>query len=407
MLSLIAVEPLTEFLDAIRSPVTKHKYEKRLDLFFKDIGSEEVDLKARARSFTKKAKQDNQWATQIINQYMRKQKERAERKEIAEATVANYLKPIRLLLEQNDIILNWRKINRRVPKGKSYGQDRLPTLDEIKAILAYPDRRVKPVVLTMISSGIRVGAWGYLNWGDVVPAEKDGVVVAARVKVYGGTPDQYSTFITLEAYKALKEYIEFRLKTGEKVSASSPLVRDLWYGDKEGKMGHFVEKPQRLEPGGVKRLVEDAIRVAGIRPPLEKGKRRHEFQALHGFRKFFKSACERNMKTLHAEILLGHNIGLNANYYRPKEEELLDDYLKAVPELTVLEKAQAAPSEDVEELKKKFSQLQSSHTALLERVARWEAFTQKFMEMSNEELTEVGDQVAQAREEKKGKERES
>jgi hypothetical protein len=349
-LSLVAAEPLTEFLEAIRSPVTKQKYEKRLDLFLRDIEVEGSDLKQRARSFVKKAKEDGQWATQTINQYMRKQKERAEKKEIAEATVPNYLKPIRLLLEQNDVSLNWRKMNRRIPKGKSYGQDRLPTIEEIKAILAFPDRRIKPVVLVMVSSGMRVGAWEYMNWGDITPIGRGNDVVAAKVKVYAGTPDQYFSFITPEAYKAMKEYVDFRSKSGEKISPSSPAIRDLWFGDKEGKMGHSVEKPVRLEPGGVKRLVEDAIRVAGIRPPLEKGKRRHEFQALHGFRKFFKSVCERNMKTLHAEILLGHNIGLNANYYRPKEEEILDDYLKAVPELTILESPNRVATPEVTEL---------------------------------------------------------
>jgi hypothetical protein len=44
---------------------------------------------------------------------MRKQKERAERKEVAEATVPNYFKPIKLFCEMNDILLNWKKISKR------------------------------------------------------------------------------------------------------------------------------------------------------------------------------------------------------------------------------------------------------------------------------------------------------
>lgn len=97
---------------------------------------------------------------------------------------------------------------------------------------------------------------------------------------------------------------------------------------------------------------------SGIRKPLEKGKRRHEFQADHGFRKFFKSVCERHMKSLHVEILMGHNVGLAESYYRPSERELLEDYLKAIPDLTILEHASQLPVEDIEELKRRVRELE-------------------------------------------------
>lgn len=72
-----------------------------------------------------------------------------------------------------------------------------------------------------------------------------------------------------------------------------------------------------------------------MRKRLEKGKRRHEFQADHGFRKYFKTVAERRMKSLHVEMLMGHSTGLADNYYRIPEKELLDEYLKAVPDLSV------------------------------------------------------------------------
>ena len=43
------------------------------------------------------------------------------------------------------------------------------------------------------------------------------------------------------------------------------------------------------------------------------------------------------MNRLNVEYLLGHTIGLNSNYYRPTEQELLIDYLKSVPSLTINE----------------------------------------------------------------------
>jgi hypothetical protein len=371
----VEVEPLTEFFDAIRSPVTKVKYEKRLDLFFRDIGIQGPDLQIRARNFAKQAKSDNQWATQVINDYMRKQKERAERKEISESTVPNFFKPIKLFCEMNEILLNWKKITKRIPRGRSYGQDRVPTADEIKQVVGYPDRRIKPAALLMLSSGIRLGSFDYLNWRDIEKVEKNGQVVAAKLRVYAGTPDEYFSFITPEAYRALEEYNRFRRSHGEKVTGDSPVLRDLFHPDKLGKGEPHI--PKRLKSTGVKRMIEDALKGTGIRKALEKGKKRHEFQADHGFRKFFKSACERQMKSLHVEMLMGHNVGLAENYYRPTEAELLKDYLKAVPELTILEKASPVPSEKLEELERENLALRKEVQEIKEKVQLLASIIQK------------------------------
>ncbi|MGI0081009.1 MAG: hypothetical protein ACRECH_15475, partial [Nitrososphaerales archaeon] len=97
----IELDPLTEFFDAIRSPLTKDRYEHRLDIFFKHAGIEGKDLRERASSFASKAKHDPALATYQINEYMRYQKGRAEKGEIAESTLANFWKPIKLFTEQN------------------------------------------------------------------------------------------------------------------------------------------------------------------------------------------------------------------------------------------------------------------------------------------------------------------
>jgi hypothetical protein len=48
--------------------------------------------------------------------------------------------------------------------------------------MAYPDRRVKVIVLILISSGIRVGAFDYLKWKHVIPIEnKNKEIIAAKL----------------------------------------------------------------------------------------------------------------------------------------------------------------------------------------------------------------------------------
>jgi hypothetical protein len=41
------------------------------------------------------------------------------------------------------------------------------------------------------------------------------------------------------------------------------------------------------------------------------------------------------MKSINIEILMGHSTGISDSYYRATEEELLEDYLKAVDFLSI------------------------------------------------------------------------
>src|SRR5215813_3502360 len=69
-------------------------------------------------------------------------------------------------------------------------------------------------------------------------------------------------------------------------------------------------------------------------------KRRHEF-SIHGFRKYFKTMAEQSgVKPINVEILMGHSVGISDSYYRPTENELLQDYLKSVDALTISEEKQ-------------------------------------------------------------------
>ncbi len=98
------VDPLTEFLDGIKGKSTKNRYIARFDLFLRNIGMEGDNNKQRSRNFARKAR-DADWAYNTINQYMRNQRERAERGEISESTVPNFYKPIKLFCESARAIL--------------------------------------------------------------------------------------------------------------------------------------------------------------------------------------------------------------------------------------------------------------------------------------------------------------
>lgn len=236
-----------------------------------------------------------------------------------------------------DIQISWKKITRGLPRAKSYADDGIPTLDEIRRLLEYPDRRIKAIIYTMASSGIRLGAWDYLKWGHIRPyTNGDNEVIAAKILLYA-EEDEYYSFISKEAYIALREWVDYRKLNGEDINEDSWVMRDLWDTRVAQGRGN-ITKPQRLTSAGIKRLINRAIWAQGLRKKLDNGKKRHPFQAIHCYRKWFKTRCEiAGMKPINIEKLLSHSIGISNSYYRPTENELLEDYLK-VSDLLIIDK---------------------------------------------------------------------
>jgi hypothetical protein len=111
-----------------------------------------------------KANANPRWTEDVVLNYLLDQKERALKKEIQAITVGNVKKPVKLLLEMNDVSgINWKKISRIMPSARRYAIDQAPTLDELRFLLSNTDLRFQAILLTMTSSGIRLGAWDYLN----------------------------------------------------------------------------------------------------------------------------------------------------------------------------------------------------------------------------------------------------
>ncbi len=323
----------------MKSSVTKKKYSRRLEMFFDFIKIPGENLVERCLTFVNSGKNNVNWVFTNILKFVLSYKERIDKKEISGATLINYLKAIKLFCEMSDISINWKKITRGLTRGKRFANDRIPTLEEIRKIVEYPDRRIKPIVYTMCSSGIRLGAWDYLKWKHIIPIVNDNnEIIAAKIRVYAEEEDEYFSFISLEAYSYLKEWMNYRKDAGELITEESWLMRNLW--DITTPLGKgLATVPIKLKSSGIKRLMERALYGQGIRTKLKEGKKRHEFQVDHGYRKFFKTRCELGgMKPINIEKLLSHSTGISDSYYRATERELLDDYLKAMNSLTIDER---------------------------------------------------------------------
>lgn len=313
-------ESITEFLRGFRTEATKETYFKKLRYFltWANVSPDE---------FLTATRKNPKWAERLIINYVE-----ARRNEVSGSTIMQVRDALKHFFEMNDVEngINWPKIVRLMPRVRKIGSDRAPTVEEVRKIIENSDARMKPIILLMCSGGIRVGAFDYLTWRDVEPIEKSGEVVAARLTVYRDDPEEYDTFISTECYKALVEYRQRREAIGEKITPTSPLIRDNWDSNPYRERTHQDPKiPNRLSSKAIRNEIGTLLNEIGLR----NGGGKHEFKQVHGFRKWFKTQAERVMKTIDVENLLGHK----ENYYKPSDDYLLGEYTKAVPNLTISE----------------------------------------------------------------------
>lgn len=312
-------------------------------------------MEKRCNDFAEHGRSNISWILNQVIRFLQFQKQRVENEEITAATLKNFVKSLKVFCDSADLDIPWKKVTRGLPKGRQAANDRAPTIEEIRKLVEYPDRRIKPIVYTMVSSGIRLGSWDFLQWKHINPIlNKNGEVIAAKLSVYVGDIEEYYSFTTAESYNSLKNWMDFRASYGEKITGESWVMRDLWqttnmnYGARWG----LATNPKKLKSSGIKRLLERALWEQGIRQPLTAGAKRHEWKGAHGFRKVYKSRTEQIMKPINVEITMGHDIGVSASYYKPTEHEVLEDYLKAVPLLTI-NGDNVVLQKQVEELKEK------------------------------------------------------
>ena len=210
--------------------------------------------------------------------------------------------------------------------------DRAYSHKEISQILKACDARVRMMILLLCSSGMRIGALHSLQIGDLIQTETafNGLNLKVyKIQVYARTRDKYFTFCSPECDTAIQEYLEYRRKSGETLNDKAPLIREQFNIDNP----FTINVPKPLSEHGVWYTVEQAIKRSGVYKQCKED----GVHLSHGMRKFFKTQCEQTgMKSLHVEMLMGHNVGLASNYYRPPESDLLEDYMThAADSLTI------------------------------------------------------------------------
>ncbi len=347
------MDKVDEALQYVRAKATRDAYRRSIEVFLEEEGMNQ-------EAFLELAGKDPRAASARIVASVRAMSARG----VGASGVAGRFCAIRAFLDYSDVDgLNWKKLRKVLPARPGHGDDRAPTLEEIRRILKVCGLRMRACILIMASSGVRIGSFDYFLLRDFEAVREGGRVLAGRLTVYRGEHEEYSTYVSAEAVEAIEDYQELRRRGGETLGPNSPLVRDEW----DWRDGDVL-KPKRLNTIALNKGLQVVLEKAGLK--------QREFKQAHGFRKFFKTRAEQAMKSAYVEILMGHSLGVTDSYLKPTEKELLGEYLKAAPLLTITE---------ADELKRELSK-KDEEVSTLRREVSSIATTLQLMQLELQEL---------------------
>src|SRR5919108_322954 len=127
----------------IRIDKTRRQYMSKPEAFF-DFIELKGSIDEQACKFVIVVTKELDTALSWLMRFISFQKERVARREITEATLRIYYKPIKLFCEMNDIQVSWKKLAKGMPRVSRASNDGASTLKEIKRLAQYPDRRIRP-----------------------------------------------------------------------------------------------------------------------------------------------------------------------------------------------------------------------------------------------------------------------
>ncbi len=256
------IKPIQRFYDAIKSEHTLKPYTNYLNDFFRYANTDAdsiVILQLKQIEDT-------------VYQYIVHLKMRTEKGTLSPNSVNTMICPIQLFLEQNDVVLNWKKLKRMFPRRAAAANQAPYHQKDIEKILgATTSLRNKAIIHFLASTGCRVGAIPELDVSNVIPVEEGAVVT-----IYPGDIEEYKTCLTPEAYKVLLDYFEFRNFRGYPVTQDSPL---------------FCNKSNynRISREASKNLMKIILSTAGLRQKGNLRKSGKGKSANHAFRKRFET----------------------------------------------------------------------------------------------------------------------
>jgi integrase len=188
---------------------------------------------------------------------------------------------------------------------------------------------MRVVILLLATTGIRLGAVARLKIGSLTKIEKYGLY---QITVYESTTSEYICFCSPECTRAIDSYLSYRARYGEMLKPEAPLIREQFNTNDLLKIRYPHNNSEYTIAANLRNLL--------VRSGISTGTHLTETTVFKGERKFVTTNMVRaKLNPEIREMLLGHSIGLSGSYYRPDNSEMVEEYLKAVDQLTINEDA--------------------------------------------------------------------
>jgi integrase len=246
-----------------------------------------------------------------------------------------------------------KQLSTKMPKGKTArtAEKDIDT-DMLRKILTHADLKLKALILTLASSGMRIGEALQIRLSDI-DLSKDPAQIVVRGE-YTKSGDTRTIFVSGEAKEVLKEWLK---------------VRNQYLKSAVGRNRGLVEKAEakekpiaddRLFPfsdRNVREMWENALKKAGLwNKDTSTGRNQVR---IHALRRFFRSQLALGCPVDIVEALMGHEGYLTEAYRRYTLKQMAEYYKKAEHLVTI------SQSQSIEKIKE---EIRSEMTEVIERL---------------------------------------
>ena len=235
-------------------------------------------------------------------------------------SIPSMFKGIRHFFVMNHVDLNWDVIHKMFPQKQKMTQLKPYTTKEISTILSHANNlRDNALIHFLSSTGARIGVFDHVLSIKHIQKMSLGCVA---VLLYADTVEEYWTFLTRQATKALNAYHCLRKHKGEVFGPDTPIFTTSKFGSRQ------------LGWSGSRSVIYRIVSNSDVR---HKQGGRFDIQIDHGFRKRYNTILKLDNSVNYniAEKLMGHKNGLDGIYFTPSLNDLFKEFKKVIQKLEI------------------------------------------------------------------------
>ncbi len=283
-----------------------------------------------------------------ITTYLREFRESLEEQELAPLTIKNRITGVYSFYKHYNIQLP--VIPKSTKRAKAeLKRKKIPTKEDIQAILRIADPLERAIILIGISSGLSAIDIANLRVGDFIDGhdKKTGITTIHIIRTKMNY--EFYTFLTPEASAAVQDYLDYRAREGK---SDEPHRRDQLEKQRvRGKDGYlfvsrsvpaaYLKTKNEKQKEKMRALNTESIlaiyRRLNEEAQTSSTKGEYNINRSHNMRRFFNTTLLNNGAQLHfVDFLVGHQLdSTHEAYYRADPASLKEEYQKYVPYLTI------------------------------------------------------------------------